>query len=170
MAAEVCVGQRYQPFFFVQVADIKPEECQDLADIAFVDKAEAVELREAWFGLPVFEVAYPIVRHIVCRIFLFFYDALAESFDIANGQVPSFAFCAETLTSFGTRRQGQHWERLRLALRYGRRKLAVLSTGIQFCSEIRHTRLSILNDLPSLLQLTCGKLVGIPTTISPMTC
>ena len=85
MPGEVCMGQCYQSLFFVQVADIKPEQSQDLADIAFVDEAEAVELREAWFGFPVFEVAYPIVMHIVCRVFLFPYNSLAEFFDIANG-------------------------------------------------------------------------------------
>ena len=88
--------------FFVQVADIKLEQGQDLVDIAFVDKAQAVELLEAWLGLPVFEIAYPIVRHIVSRVFLFLYNSLAESLDIANGQLPSLAFGAETLTGFGT--------------------------------------------------------------------
>src|SRR5438128_10297016 len=102
IAGEVCVRQRYQSLFFVQVSDIKAEEGQDLPDIAFVDEAQAVELREARFGFPVFEVADPIVRHIVSRVFLFLYNSLAESLDIANGQMPSLAFGAETLTSFGT--------------------------------------------------------------------
>lgn len=43
-APEVRVRQRDQALFFVQVADIKPEQGQDLIDIAFVDKAQAVEL------------------------------------------------------------------------------------------------------------------------------
>ena len=41
---EVRVRQRDQALFFVQVADIKPEQGQDLTDIAFVDKAQVVEL------------------------------------------------------------------------------------------------------------------------------
>jgi hypothetical protein len=53
-------------------------------------------------GLPVFQIAYPIVGYIVCRVFLFLYNSLAESLDIANGQLPSLAFGAETLTGFGT--------------------------------------------------------------------
>jgi hypothetical protein len=98
----VRVRQRDQALFFVQVTDIKTELGQDLVDIAFVDKAPAVELLQAWLGLPVFEIAYPIVGYIVSRVFLFLYNSLAESLDIANGQLPSLAFGAETLTGFGT--------------------------------------------------------------------
>ena len=83
----------------------------------------------------------------------------------------SLALCAETLTSFGTRRQGQHWERLRLALRYVRRKLAVLSTGIQFCSEIRNTPSSILNDCRVLDQTNwqqAGRISDHDLTYNPV--
>src|SRR5260370_4920614 len=102
MPGEVCMGQCYQSLFFVQVADIKPEQSQDLADIAFVDEAQAVELGEAWFGFPVFEVAYPIMRHVVSRIVLFLYNFLAESLDITDRQMLSFALRSEALTAFGT--------------------------------------------------------------------
>jgi len=98
----VRVRERYQSFFFVQVGDVKAEQGQDLVDIAFVDKTEAEELCEARYGFPVFEVAYPIVGHIVSRISLFLYNLLAESLDIANGQMSAFALRAETFTSFGT--------------------------------------------------------------------
>jgi len=43
-APEVRVRQRDQALFFVQVPDIKPEQGQDFTDIAFVDKAQVVEL------------------------------------------------------------------------------------------------------------------------------
>jgi ABC-type transporter Mla MlaB component len=86
-APEMRVRQRDQSLFFVQVGDIKSEQGQDLVDIAFVNKTQAVELLQAWFGFPVFEVAYPIVRHIVCRIFLFLYDSLAESLVLDLAQV-----------------------------------------------------------------------------------
>jgi hypothetical protein len=45
--AEVSVRERDQASLMVQITDVKPEERQDLSDIAAVDKAEAVELREA---------------------------------------------------------------------------------------------------------------------------
>ena len=85
----------------VQVTDVKPEERQDFGDIASVDKAQAVELREAGFGSSVLEVAYPVVRHKVSRVLLFLYYSPAESLDITDGQVPLLAFDAETFTSFG---------------------------------------------------------------------
>jgi hypothetical protein len=96
------VRERNQSFFFVQVGDVKAEQAQDLVDIAFVDETEAEELCEARSGFPVFEVAYPIVRYIVSGVLLFPYNLLAESLDIANGQMPAFALRAETFTRFGT--------------------------------------------------------------------
>jgi len=86
----------------VQVTDVKSEERQDLGDVASVDEAEAVELRETRSRPPIFEVAYPIVRHKVSRVLFFLYNSSAESLDIADGQVPLLAFDAETFASFGT--------------------------------------------------------------------
>jgi len=86
----------------VQITDVKPEERQDLSNIAAVDEAEAVELCETRFRPPIFEVAYPIVRHKVSRVLFFLYNSSAESLDIADGQVPLLAFDAETFASFGT--------------------------------------------------------------------
>jgi hypothetical protein len=100
--AEVSVRQRDQASFMVQITDVKAEHRQDFDDIAPVDEAEAVELREAGFRSPVFEVTYPIVRHKVSRVLFLFYNSPAESLDIADGQLPLLALRAETLASFGT--------------------------------------------------------------------
>lgn len=94
--------QHYQPSLIVQIANVQSEERQDFSDIAPVDEAQAVELRQARFGPSVFEVAYPIVRHKVSRVLLFLYNSSAESLDIADGQMPLLALGAETLASFGT--------------------------------------------------------------------
>ncbi len=100
--AEVSVRQRYQASLMVQVIDVKPEERQDFRNVASVDQAEAVKLRETRFRPPIFEVAYSIVRHKVSRVLFFLYNSSAESLDIADGQVPLLAFDAETFASFGT--------------------------------------------------------------------
>src|SRR5450759_5581729 len=100
-ATEVGVWQGYQSSFLTKIADIESEEAQDLVDVAFVDEAEALELREAWFGFTVFEVAYPIVRHVESWISRFFCNLLANLLDPTDGQVQSLAFRAETLTSYG---------------------------------------------------------------------
>jgi hypothetical protein len=84
-----------------KVADIESEEAQYLVDVAFIDEAETLELRETWFGFTVFEVAYPIVRHIESWIVRFCGNFLANLLDPTDGQVQSLAFRSETLTSYG---------------------------------------------------------------------
>ena len=48
------VWQGYQSSFLTKIADIESEEAQYLVDVAFVDEAETLELRETWFGFTVF--------------------------------------------------------------------------------------------------------------------
>ncbi len=45
------VRQTYQSPLFAEIADVKAEEGKKFGDIAFVDQAETVKLREARYKL-----------------------------------------------------------------------------------------------------------------------
>jgi len=127
--AEVSVRECDQASLMVQITDVKPAERQDLSDIAAVDEAEAVELRQAGLGSSVLKIAHPIVGDVVCGVVLFLYDSLAEFLDVADGQMSAFAFRAGGVYRLRSLTTGPTLERLRLAFRYGRRKSEALSTA-----------------------------------------
>lgn len=91
-----------------QISDIEAEERQDFVDVAIIDKAEAVKLRQARFGLTVFEITDPIVRHVVGWVVFFVRNLLTNFGDPSDGQVQSLALRPEAYTSFETRGGGQH--------------------------------------------------------------